>query len=976
MEENMTENHGFKLLKEQRIEEYNADARLYGHVKTGAELLSISSKDENKVFGITFRTPPSDSTGIAHILEHSVLCGSRKYPVKEPFVELLKGSLHSFLNAFTYPDKTCYPVASQNLKDFYNLVDVYLDAVFFPRLTPFVFQQEGWHFEADAPDRAFTFKGVVFNEMKGAYSSPDSLLSEYSIQALFPDNPYGYDSGGNPKHIPNLTYEAFKAFHEKHYHPSNARLYFYGDDDPEERLKLTNAYLKKFHALKLDTTIALQKPFKSPKRTVRSFMIGEEENANAKGMITVNWLLPETKNVQVNFALRVLEYILLGMPASPLRKALIDSGLGEDLAGEGLGTELRQIYFSTGLKGIEADHAEQVETLILDCLKNLSKKGIDPRTIEAALNTIEFRLRENNTGSFPRGLSLMLRALTTWLYDEDPLLMLAFEKPMEKIKSQAESGKGFFENMIAQFLVKNPHRHTLILKPDNELREKQAAAEKSRLDRTRAGMSKKEIESVVRNTQALKQKQETPDPPEALATIPVLSLSDLAKKNIKIPASLSDHDETEILFHDLFSNGIVYLDLGFDLHALPGEYLPYVPLFGRALVEMGTEKEDFVALTQRISRKTGGIHPQTFTSTVRGKGPSTAWIFLRCKAMRDQTEALMHILYDVLSSARFDNKARFHQMLLEEKARVEEMLVPKGHQVVNLRLRAHFGEAMGAAEQMNGISYLFFLRQLAERIDGDWPKVLQVLENMRRRLLNRKRAIVNVTVDEPNWILFEPQVKDLLNALPQNDDHAETWSLETPRPFEGMTIPSQINYVGKGANLYDLGYRFHGSALVITRYLRNGWLWDRVRVQGGAYGAFCNLDRLSGVLTFVSYRDPNLMGTLEVFDNTARYLRDLSLSREELNKAVIGAIGDLDAHMLPDAKGYVSLLRHLNGDDDDLRQKMREEILHTNGSHFKAFADILSLVKQKGIVKILGSPAALEDVKKAHPGWLEIFSVL
>ena len=504
MEQKMTVIHGFELINEKTITELKTLARFYRHQKTGAELLSLINDDENKVFGITFRTPPTDSTGVAHILEHSVLCGSRKYPVKEPFVELLKGSLNTFLNAFTYPDKTCYPVASQNHKDFYNLIDVYMDAVFYPRLTPFVFQQEGWHFELEKETSPLIYKGVVFNEMKGAYSSPENILAEYSLQSLFPDNSYGFDSGGDPKQIPNLTFEQFEAFHKSYYHPSNSRIYFYGDDDPEERLKLMNGFLKDFEHMDVNSAILLQPSFDGPRRMVRSFIVGDEAGEKPKrGMFTLNWVLAETGDVQTNFALRIVEYILLGMPASPLRKALIDSGLGEDIAGEGLVTELRQIYFSTGLRGIDADNASRIEGLIKDTLETLVRKGIDPRTIEASLNTIEFRLRENNTGNFPRGLSLMLRSLTTWLYDRDPLALLGFEAPLASIKSQVKSNRSFFEEIVDSLFLNNLHCSALILKPDTALREKEEADEKRRLSRARSDMSSSQVESVISDTHEL-----------------------------------------------------------------------------------------------------------------------------------------------------------------------------------------------------------------------------------------------------------------------------------------------------------------------------------------------------------------------------------------------------------------------------------------------------------------------------------------
>ncbi len=975
-EKQMTITHGFQVQREQDIKELRTHAKLFRHVKTGAELLSFTADDENKVFGVTFRTPPSDSTGVAHILEHSVLCGSRKYPLKEPFVELLKGSLQTFLNAFTYPDKTCYPVASQNLQDFYNLIDVYLDAVFYPRLPPYVFQQEGWHFELEDPNDPLAYKGVVFNEMKGAYSSPDNVLSEYSLQSLFPDNTYGLDSGGDPKHIPNLTFDQFQAFHEKYYHPSNARFCFYGDDDPVNRLRLVNGYLKDYDPIQIDSTIRLQPSFHKPRHIVRSFMAAKDEDDNSKGMITLNWLLPETTDVLTNFALRILEYILLGMPASPLRKALIDSGLGQDLAGDGLGTELRQIYFSTGLKGIKIEDADQIEALIMETLSTLIQEGIDPLTVGAALNTIEFRLRENNTGGFPRGLLLMLRSLTTWLYDGDPLALLAFEDPLETIKTSVQSNNSIFEEMINRLLVNNPHRTTLTLKPDPELRERDDAAERDRLTTARSRMSPNEMDSVIEKTRELKRLQEMPDPPEALATIPVLRLADLDKKNKPIPFARFDQQETPVLFHDLFTNGIAYLDLGLNLHTLPDKYLPYVPLFGRALVEMGTSKEDFVNLSQRISRKTGGISPQSFTSAVKNRKRSAARLFLRCKAMLNQTEDLASILRDVLLDIRLDNQERFRQMVLEAKARAEQKLIPRGHTLVSLRIRAHFGESHWAAEKMSGISHLFFLRKLARAVDENWPEVLAVLEEMRRILINRKAVILNITMDEKDWPHFEPHVNDLLGALPESPVTEADWLPESTALFEGMTVPSRVNYVGKGADLCKFGYRFHASSLVITRYLRNAWLWDRIRVRGGAYGAFCLFDRLSGSLTFVSYRDPNLIETLEAFDQAAQFLRDTDLSEEELTKSIIGAIGDLDAYMLPDARGYTSMIRYLTGDTEEVRQQLRDEILGTKASDFKNFAQVLERVKESGLVKVLGSPDAINDVIADRPGWLEVVKVL
>jgi presequence protease len=969
----MSIRHGFESLWVREIPELKTRAEMFRHVGTGTDLLSFTNEDENKVFGVTFRTPPADSTGIAHILEHSVLCGSRKYPVKEPFVELLKGSLKTFLNAMTYPDKTCYPVASQNVKDFYNLIDVYLDAVFYPRLTPFVFQQEGWHYELDNPADPLNYKGVVFNEMKGAYSSPDGLLAEYSQQSLFPANPYGFDSGGDPREIPNLTFEQFKAFHEKYYHPSNARVFFYGNDEPEERLRLVNDYLKDFHRLPVDSAIPLQPRFQEPRRVTRAFPSGED---SLKAMFTLNWLLDETHRIEQNLGFHMLEYMLLGMPGSPLRKALMDSRLGEDLAGAGLGSELRQMYFSTGLKGISAERADEVEALILSTLSRLVREGIHPHTVEAAQNTIEFILRENNTGSYPRGLVLMLRSLTTWLYDEDPLALVAFEAPLEALKRTASTTPSYFESLIDRFLLHNAHRTSLLLKPDPELAKELDRTEKQRLLQARSGLSSTALQEIAADTATLKAIQETPDPPQALAQIPSLKLSDLERVNKSIPLALTQEKGCDLLYHDLFTSGIVYLDIGFNLYALPQTALPYVPLFSRALLEMGTEEEDFVSLTQRISRKTGGIRPSLFASSVRDSQQGSVWLFLRGKAMFKQIRDLLDIFRDIFLKVRLDNKERFQQMVLEAKARLEENLVPSGHQVVSTRLRALFSEADWAEEQMKGISQLFFLRTLAKGVEENWPEVLRALEAIRTHLINRSALVVNATAEAREWDSLQPTVTEFLDALPSLPFQRKLWSPDSVPDFEGMTLPAQVNYVGKGVNLYDLGYRYHGSTHVITRYLRNAWLWEKIRLQGGAYGAFCSFDKQSGALAFVSYRDPNLLKTLEAFDGSGRFLKDLKLGDDELVKAIIGTIGDIDQYQLPDAKGYTSMVRRLTGENEERRQKMRDEILGATKKDFQSFGELLESAMPKGVVKVLGSETAIQEAAAKNPGWLKVVKVL
>ncbi len=969
----MTTIHGFELIEEREIPEINTRARRFRHIKTGAELISMENDDENKSFGITFRTPAADSTGVAHILEHAVLSGSRKYRVKEPFVELIKGSMKTFLNAFTYPDKTVYPVASQNLQDFYNLIDVYLDAVFYPLLAKHTFAQEGWHYELETPEDPLTIKGVVYNEMKGAYSDPDDLLNDSSRRSLFPDTTYGFDSGGDPQYIPTLTYEQFLAFHRSYYHPSNARIWFYGDDPADERLRLLNEWLQDFEPLPIDSHIALQPRFAQPKSLTQPYAAGDD----GKAYVTVNWLLDDTtQDPETNLALGILGHILIGTPASPLRKALIDSGLGEGLAGFGMEGDLRQTAFSTGLKSIAEADAPKVEALIFEVLQQLADEGIDKRTVEASLNTIEFRLRENNTGGFPRGLALMLRALTTWLYDADPLQLVAFETPLNAVKARLAAGEPYFENLIRRYFLDNPHRTTLLLVPDPELQARQAAAESERLGQIKAGLSTEELNKIIAEAEELRRIQQSPDSPEALAAIPRLRLEDLDRQGKNLPISTEQIAGSKVLYHDLFTNGIVYLDVGLNLRSLPQALLPYLPLFSRALQQMGTQYEDFVSLSQRIGSKTGGIHPSLFISTRRIDRQPSTWLFLRGKAMLDQTSDLLAIYKDILTAPNFDDRERFRQLVLEAKAGQESSLAPAGHTVVNGRLAAHFDTAGWVSEQMGGISYLFFLRELLSEIENDWEGVRQRLYQIQHMLVKQANMLWNVTLDEAGWTSIRPQMQELIEALPTGDAAPATWQKSSYPVAEGLTFPAQVNYVGKAANLYDLGYELHGSAFVITGYLRTSWLWERVRMQGGAYGGFSLFDSHSGLFSFLSYRDPNLLLTLRNYDGSADFLRTLELSDDELTKGIIGTISNIDQYMLPDAKGYTSMVRHLLGITDEYRQQIREQVLDTTAADFRRFADVLAEVNRQGHVVVLGQAEAIAAANQELDPPLEITKVL
>ncbi|MFV9503621.1 MAG: insulinase family protein [Oscillochloridaceae bacterium umkhey_bin13] len=967
--------HGFELLRDEVISELNTRALLYRHTKTGAELLSLVTDDENKCFGVTFRTPPADHTGIAHILEHSVLCGSRKYPVKKPFFELVKSSVKTFLNAMTYPDKTTYPVASTNLADFYNLVDVYLDAVFFPHITPEILKQEGWHYELTAKDAPLTFRGVVFNEMKGQYSSPDYQLYRSVQAALFPESTYGVSSGGDPKYIPDLTYEAFQQFHATLYHPSNARLFFYGDDDPARRLEILAAYLDQFEPLTSPSQIALQPRFTAP-RTVEQSYTAPVEEGGKKGMVTVGWMLGEETDATRVLALDMLSFILLGTAAAPLYKTLLDSRLGESLTGGGYNDGQLQHTFAVGLKGIDPADAPKVEELVLTTLTELAEHGIDREQIESALNTVEFALRENNTGSFPRGLSLMLRSMGTWLYDGDPLAALRYEAPLAEIRAAFERGEWIFEDLIRTTLLDNQHRVRVLLRPDPDQASRDAAEEQARLDAARAAMSEADLERIIAETEELKALQETPDDPAELAKIPTLRLNDLPRQGKTIPSELRTVGGSPLLYHDLFTNGIVYLDLTFDLRALPTNLLPLAPLFARALTEMGTGKEDFVRLVQRIGRDTGGIGASAMTATHVSSYDYLGRFTMRGKATVAQAPKLLAIMRDILLDVRLDDQERFRQIVTRARAGKEASLVPSGNAYARKRAAARLDAAEWADEQMGGIDNLFFLRQLERQIAEDWPAVQAQLEAMHSHLVNRRSLVANLTLDEAGYQQIAPALNEFVAALPEADYTPAAWFVAPAGAGEGLIIPAKVNYVARVANLRALGVEASGATSAITRFLNISYYLEKIRVQGGAYGAGISYDRATGLLGATSYRDPNLLATLKVYDETGAFLRNADLDGVTVERSIIGTIGDIDGYQLPDAKGYTALVRHLTGVTDSWRQELREQLLDATAADFRAFADLADLARDHGVVAVVGSEEAIANANQSKPGLLTPVKVL
>jgi presequence protease len=948
--------------------------------------MSVINDDENKTFGVVLRTPVADSKGTPHILEHSVLCGSDKYPIKEPFVELMKGSLNTFLNAFTYPDRTCYPVASTNLQDFYNLVDVYMDAVFHPNCIkdPRIFAQEGWHYEAEGSNGSteLIYKGVVFNEMKGVYSSPDSVNARLTQQSIFPDNTYSQDSGGDPRVIPQLTFEEFKGFYSDYYHPTNARFWFYGDDDAEERLRIVNEYLKDFEARPADSTVKPQKLFAEPKKVVDYYAAGAAADEDGEGgggadepkaFVSVNWLLSEEPlDLETELALGFLNFLMLGTDASPLRRALNESGLGESMIGGGVEDELRQPVFSLGLKGVKEEDVDKVEPLIINALKQLKVEGFSKSATEAAINTIEFSLRENNTGRFPRGLSLMLRSMSAWIYDRDPFQPLKWQDDLEKFKARMDRGEDVFAPLIEKYLLANPHRVTVELKPNAALGAEVEKEEVQELQSAKSAMPTAQLEAVAAAAEELKLRQETPDPPEALSCIPSLSLSDIPREVSTIPTTTTTTAQgSTLLNNDLFTNDILYLEVALDMSPIPSTLLPLLPLFCRCLTQMGTATESFVEMTERIGRKTGGVSASPFVSAIRGAEDPVGYVMLRGKATAERSGDMLDIMRDILLTAKLDDKDRFKQMTLETKAGLESGIIGSGHSYAGTRLDAQRSVAGAISEMMGGVSYLDFIRSLVQRVDSDWDSVKNDLERIRTALLQQKGTLVNATADEKMLMKVGPHINDFLSSLPSTSPSPSIWKADLlPRGNEALLVPTQVNYVCKAADLYkDAGYELNGSSYVINKLLGTTWIWDRVRVSGGAYGGFCDFDTHSGMFTYMSYRDPNLLKTVDIYDGTVDYLKNLELNKEELTKAIIGTIGDIDAYQLPDGKGRTAFMRYILGVSDEDRQKRRDEVLGTGIKDFRAFAGALEAVKNKGSVVAVTSAEKYELAQQERPGF-------
>ncbi len=964
---------GFRLTQKEEIAELKSLGLFFEHEVTGAELLVLENDDDNKVFSATFRTPPENDTGIAHILEHSVLCGSKNFPVKEPFVELMKGSLQTFLNAMTFPDKTMYPVASRNRKDFFNLMNVYMDAVFYPNISEDTFKQEGWHYELNNSEDKIVYKGVVLNEMKGEFSNPESFIDRQLAHSLFPSTPYGFESGGDPQSIPDLTYSEFKGFHEKHYHPSNSRLFLYGDGDTQSYLEfLHEKYLQDFVRMDIDTSIPHQRSFKKPKRKGLTYPISSEESLEKKTYVLLGYKLDKAVNHEHCLGFSILSHLLLGSSASPLRKALITSELGSEVIGGGFDDNRADTIFAVGLKGTEPEHENKVLALIDSTLRELAENGIEEDMIRSAVNSIDFRLREANFGGFPKGIVYNIQALGSWLYDKNPFSHLKFEKVMSKIKKQMH--EGYFEDLIRRYLIENTHRSIIVAVPKPGLGKKQEAKERKVLREVKEKLPADEIAKLIAETKKLQELQLTPDSAEALSTLPSLEIQDVPKAIEKYPLEIKKQGDSTILFHDLFTNDIAYTQIGFNTQSVPGEMIPYIPLLGTLVLGMGTRKHHYTEISKLIGMHTGGIRTSHFSSaTVQDRHEVLSYIYFNGKALMEKVDNLFDLFDELLVDINFDNHKRLIEIIRSAKSDMEDSIVPHGNHYVQARLQSYQSRLGQFDELTDGITYFRFLEELLERVEKNPAQVAGQFIQVAEYVFTQKNALFNITVEQKDYQKIEKRIAGTVNALSNKQWNVETWPLKAMPLNEGFLTASNVQHVGKGANLYELGFKYSGQFEVLKGLLRTGFLWDKVRVHGGAYGSGNSFDFYTGDYTLLSYRDPNLGETLAVYDEIADFLKHLDISSEELTKIIIGCVGKMDPALTPDLKGKSSMISHLTGFTHEMKQKLREELLSTQLEDLKGYAPLFEKIRDTGHVCALGNEDKLKKSKSIFGQLVKVF---
>lgn len=950
---------GFQVDRAVYVKELDSQAYEMRHVQSGARLLYIQNEDDNKVFSISFRTTPTDSTGVPHICEHSTLCGSRKFPLKEPFVELVKGSLNTFLNAMTFPDKTMYPVASRNAIDFKNLMDVYLDAVFFPNMLKDkeVLMQEGWHYEMASADSPLTYSGVVYNEMKGVFSSPDAQLERHVMDNLFPDTTYGVESGGDPDCIPQLTQEAFAAFHAKYYHPANSYIFLYGDMDIDSTLAFINdEYLSHFHVELIDSAIARQIPTGS---VIKSYPYGiaNDEKTAHKTLHSLTYVVDDAIDTTLGLAFKVLTYVLLQSPAAPLKKALVDAGVGKDISGD-FQDGLLQPLWSIAVNGSDPEEQEKILPVVRQVLEDMVAHGIDKTMLEGALNRVEFTLREADFAGRPKGLIYGIRCMDTWLYDKDPLEPLRYEDALKTLRAGMKNG--YYEHILQKYILDNPYFALVSLVPQPGLTEEHDKAMAEKLAAYKATLSAADIEQIMAATQALKKRQAAPDSPEALLTIPTLSRSDLEQKAESIVMHEEDAAGIHICHVPDFTNGITYLNAYFDLHGMTAEDIPYVYLLSDLLGDLDTKEHSYMEIASLIDLHTGGIDSTVSAFSDRTDNKKYMPVFkLKTKVLSQNLDKAISLLKEISLDTVFTNTDRLVELIEETKAGWDMDAFRRGHTIVMHRVLSYVSPVEAFCDA-GELSYYEFISRIAAQIRENSAAVAARLEQTMKKIFTRAAMTLEITSDEDDKNNAVSLLPAWTQALPAGEKQTSLCQFALTQKNEGIMTSGKVQYVAKGGNFRDHGYAYTGSLMVLDTILQYGYLWTKIRVQGGAYGAFTRFYD-NGDMVLCSYRDPNLGRSIDAYNALADYLDDFNVSDREMTKYVIGTLSRIDIPLTPSLRGDKAMNRYFTGTTQEAAQARRDQLLQTTAADIRALAPLIRAVMKDNNVCVMGNEAKIRQ---------------
>lgn len=952
--------HGFLLKDSQEIAELKMRADVYEHVKSGAQLIHLACEDTNKLFCVAFKTVPTDSTGVPHIIEHSVLNGSRLFPAKNSFMELIKGSLNTFVNAMTAPDLTLYPVASTNDKDFMNLSRVYMDAVFFPRIyeQPEILHQEGWHYELFDKDNELAIRGVVYNEMKGVYSSPDALLRYAGSEAQFPDTTYGVSSGGDPKHIPELTYEAFVDFHRKHYHPSNSKTILYGDLDIDAMLEMMDKdYLSHFDKDPVPVVVEQQKPFKKAIR-VEEFYPADEQSGPGMCHLSLNYTWGmQTDMEQVN-ALSVLVDMLMNSTASPLKRKIMESGL----AGDSYGTtnlDILQPTFGIICKYVQEENIEPLIELINTELKRIVKEGFDKKLIEATLNSREFFYREGQMQNFPKGLYYAWTMYGAWIHGADPLYVLKFEPLLEALRKGLT--EPYYEKLMEASMLKNPHHSVVVLKPKVGLLQEDDAKLREELAQRKAAMSEEEIQELIKFNQDLQTWQMTKDSPEDLAKIPSLTLADINPEAESYPTEVETWKEFTLLKHEVNTNGIVYLKAYFDLAHADEDEIPWLALYAYLMGRLDSENCSFAELSNEIDIHTGGIDLRfNMWSSYQEPDIILPKFVLSGKAVTDKCDQLVRLVSEYAFKPRFTDHQRLRTLIKELKNRMEAMMMMQGHSVAITRMFAAFSQLFKWRDLSGGLAFYHWLCELEKKMEEDITPIVEELEWVRKTFFTSHNLIVSLTSDAEGIDRAFDHLGPMVANISKEAYAPVESQFETIKQTEGIAAPVQVQFVAKGGNFFYKGYSYSGKLRVVNNILSSELLYQELRVKGGAYGAMCNFSP-TGFLFFCSYRDPNLRETLDTYDQVPKMLREYTASDRDMEKYIIGVISDLDKPKTPEQVGAQGDEDYITGFTQEDRQQIRTEVLGTTLADVRKAASLIEALMKNDHICVFGNEEKINE---------------